>query len=74
MNAALPRRATSCRSHAPRIITVQIKPDKIRDIIGPGGKTIRALTEQTGAHIDVSDTGVCRSRRRTRAASSRPRR
>ena len=44
--------------NAPRIITVQIKPDKIRDIIGPGGKTIRALSEQTGAQIDVSDAGV----------------
>jgi polyribonucleotide nucleotidyltransferase len=37
---------------------VQIKPDKIRDIIGPGGKTIRALTEQTGCQIDVNDAGV----------------
>jgi len=44
--------------HAPRIITVQVKPDKIRDIIGPGGKTIRALVEQTGAQIDISDAGV----------------
>jgi polyribonucleotide nucleotidyltransferase len=44
--------------NAPRIITVQIKPDKIRDIIGPGGKTIRALVEQTGAQIDVSDAGI----------------
>jgi len=44
--------------NAPRIVTVQIKPDKIRDIIGPGGKTIRALVEQTGAQIDVSDAGV----------------
>jgi polyribonucleotide nucleotidyltransferase len=44
--------------NAPRIVTVQIKPDKIRDIIGPGGKTIRALVEQTGAQIDVSDAGI----------------
>jgi polyribonucleotide nucleotidyltransferase len=44
--------------NAPRIVTVQIKPDKIRDIIGPGGKTIRALVEQTGAQIDVSDAGL----------------
>jgi polyribonucleotide nucleotidyltransferase len=44
--------------HAPRIVTVQVKPDKIRDIIGPGGKTIRALAEQTGAQIDVSDSGL----------------
>jgi polyribonucleotide nucleotidyltransferase len=44
--------------HAPRIVTVQIKPDKVRDIIGPGGKTIRAIQEQTGAQIDISDNGI----------------
>ena len=44
--------------NAPRIVTVLVKPDKIRDIIGPGGKTIRAISEQTGAKIDVSDAGV----------------
>ncbi len=43
---------------APRIITVQIKPDKVRDIIGPGGKTIRAIQEQTGAQIDINDNGT----------------
>jgi polyribonucleotide nucleotidyltransferase len=44
--------------NAPRIVTVQIKPDKIRDIIGPGGKTIRGIVEQTGAQIDVDDSGI----------------
>ncbi|ACY16346.1 polyribonucleotide nucleotidyltransferase [Haliangium ochraceum] len=44
--------------NAPRIVTETVKPDKIRDIIGPGGKTIRAIAEQTGAKIDVSDAGV----------------
>ena len=58
MNAVLPAARDELSPNAPRIITVQIKPDKIRDIIGPGGKTIRALVEQTGAHIDVSDSGV----------------
>ena len=58
MNAALPAPRDELSPNAPRIITVQIKPDKIRDIIGPGGKTIRALVEQTGAQIDVSDAGV----------------
>ena len=43
---------------APRIITMKINPSKIRDIIGKGGSTIRALTEETGATIDVSDDGV----------------
>jgi polyribonucleotide nucleotidyltransferase len=44
--------------HAPRIVTVKVKPDRIRDIIGPGGKTIKAIVEQTGASIDVNDSGV----------------
>jgi polyribonucleotide nucleotidyltransferase len=44
--------------YAPRIVTMVIKPDKVRDIIGPGGKTIRAIQEQTGAHIDINDNGT----------------
>jgi polyribonucleotide nucleotidyltransferase len=43
--------------HAPRIFTMQIKPDKIRDVIGTGGKVIRGLVEQTGVKIDIDDTG-----------------
>ncbi len=46
--------------YAPRIITMQISPQKIRDVIGKGGSTIRALTEETGAVIDVSDDGLIR--------------
>jgi len=42
---------------APRIHTIQIPTDKIRDLIGPGGKTIRGIIEQTGVKIDVDDTG-----------------
>ncbi len=45
-------------TYAPRIITIQINPDKIRDVIGPGGKMIRSITEETGAKIDVSDDGT----------------
>lgn len=44
--------------YAPRIITIKINPDKIRDVIGKGGSTIRALTEETGAKIDVEDDGT----------------
>jgi len=44
--------------NAPRIVSIQVKPDKIRDIIGPGGKTIRAIVEQTGAQIDIEDDGT----------------
>ncbi len=43
---------------APRIITLKISPDKIRDVIGPGGKMIRSITEETGAKIDISDDGT----------------
>jgi polyribonucleotide nucleotidyltransferase len=42
---------------APRMETIQVKPDRIRDIIGPGGKVIRAIQETTGAKIDVEDSG-----------------
>ncbi|MEL5849492.1 MAG: polyribonucleotide nucleotidyltransferase [Candidatus Igneacidithiobacillus chanchocoensis] len=44
--------------HAPRIITIRINPDRIRDVIGPGGKIIRALTEETGASVDIQDDGT----------------
>ena len=44
--------------YAPRIITMQVHPDKIRDIIGPGGKMIKQITEETGSKIDIDDTGL----------------
>jgi polyribonucleotide nucleotidyltransferase len=44
-------------AYAPRITTIQINPDKIRDVIGPGGKVIRKITEETGVKIDVEDDG-----------------
>jgi polyribonucleotide nucleotidyltransferase len=44
--------------HAPRVTTLQINKDKIRDIIGPGGKMIREICEVTGAKIDIDDDGV----------------
>ena len=43
--------------YAPRIVTIQISPDKIRDVIGPGGKVIRGIQEKTGAKIDITDDG-----------------
>jgi len=45
-------------AYAPRIFTMQIKPDKIRDVIGTGGKVIRSIVEQTGAKIDIDDSGT----------------
>ncbi|MBF0270892.1 MAG: polyribonucleotide nucleotidyltransferase [Magnetococcales bacterium] len=44
--------------HAPRIFTMKIHPDKIRDVIGTGGKVIRGITEETGCQIDISDDGT----------------
>ncbi|MDG2285386.1 MAG: S1 RNA-binding domain-containing protein, partial [Alphaproteobacteria bacterium] len=44
--------------HAPRVTTIQINKDKIRDIIGPGGKVIREICEVTGAKVDIDDDGV----------------
>jgi polyribonucleotide nucleotidyltransferase len=45
-------------TYAPRIITIQIHPDKIRDVIGKGGSVIRSITEETGAKIDIEDDGT----------------
>ncbi len=44
--------------HAPRIYTMMIKPDKIREVIGTGGKVIRGIIEETGVKIDIDDTGL----------------
>lgn len=48
----------SLSQYAPRIITLHINPDKIRDVIGPGGKVIRKIIEETGASIDLEDDGT----------------
>ncbi len=58
MGEALESARDELNPNAPRIETIQVKPDKIRDIIGPGGKTIRAIQEQTGANVDIDDAGV----------------
>jgi polyribonucleotide nucleotidyltransferase len=58
MAKALPEPRAEISSYAPRIIQIKINPDKIRDVIGPGGKIIRSLVEETGAKIDVSDDGT----------------
>jgi polyribonucleotide nucleotidyltransferase len=57
MLAVIPKARTEMSPYAPRITTIMINPDKIRDIIGPGGKMIRKITEETGAQIDVEDDG-----------------
>jgi polyribonucleotide nucleotidyltransferase len=48
----------SVSGHAPRIITIKVKPEKIREIIGPGGKVIRGIIEATGVKMDVEDDGT----------------
>jgi polyribonucleotide nucleotidyltransferase len=48
----------SVSGHAPRIITLKVRPDKIREIIGPGGKVIRGIIEATGVKMDVEDDGT----------------
>jgi polyribonucleotide nucleotidyltransferase len=58
MEQTLPSAREAISPHAPRIIKIKINPDKIRDVIGPGGKVIRALVEETGAKIDVEDDGT----------------
>jgi len=58
MAVALPESRRDISRFAPRIETIQVRVDKIRDIIGPGGKMIRAITEQSGAQINVDDHGL----------------
>ena len=58
MLEALAEPRKSLNPFAPRIITMQINPDKIKDVIGSGGKVIRSIVEQTGAKIDIEDNGT----------------
>jgi polyribonucleotide nucleotidyltransferase len=58
MEKAMPAPRKDVSGYAPRIVTLHIKPDKIREVIGPGGKVIRGLVEQTGCKIDIEDDGT----------------
>ncbi len=58
MNKAINAPREHMSEHAPRIVTFKINPDKIRDVIGKGGATIRSITEETGATVDISDDGT----------------
>lgn len=58
MTAVLAQPRTDISAHAPRIVTLKIRVDKIRDVIGPGGKVIRSIIEETGVKIDVEDDGT----------------
>ena len=58
MNKYISSHREEMSEFAPRIITMRVSKDKIRDVIGKGGATIRALTEDTGATIDIQDDGT----------------
>jgi polyribonucleotide nucleotidyltransferase len=58
MEQALAAPRTDVSQHAPRITTLKIRVDRIRDVIGPGGKVIRGIIEETGVKIDVEDDGT----------------
>lgn len=60
MNEAIAKPRQEMSEFAPRIVTMRINPDKIRDVIGKGGVTIRSITEETGATIDIDDDGTVR--------------
>jgi polyribonucleotide nucleotidyltransferase len=58
MRQTLAEPRTEMSQYAPRIMTIQINPEKIGEVIGPKGKTIRSIQEQTGAQINIEDSGV----------------
>ena len=58
MNKVIQSSRNEVSENAPRFVTIQVKSDKVRDVIGKGGATIRSLTEETGAVIDIDDTGM----------------
>ena len=58
MRETIPEPRKDLSRHAPRIVTLKVKQEKIRDIIGPGGKTIRSIVDQTGVKVDVEDSGI----------------
>ncbi len=60
MDNAIAKPREELSPHAPRVVTVQIPIEKIKDVIGPGGKMIRSIIEETGAEIDVEDDGTVR--------------
>src|SRR5579885_42548 len=60
MNQVIDKPRAEMSEFAPRITTIKIHPDKIRDVIGKGGVTIRSITEETGTTIDIDDDGTIR--------------
>ncbi len=58
MRETLPEPRKDLSRHAPRIVTLTVKQERIRDVIGPGGKNIRSIVDQTGVKVDVEDSGI----------------
>jgi polyribonucleotide nucleotidyltransferase len=58
MNEAIDAPRDHISPHAPAILTVNVKPDKIREIIGPGGKTIRMIQAETNTRVEIDDSGL----------------
>ncbi len=73
MNAVLDKPRDEVSEFAPRYTTIKINPDKIRDVIGKGGATIRSITETTGASIDITDDGIVKIASIDRAAGDEAR-
>ena len=69
MGKAIDSSRETVNEHAPRITTIMVPKDKIRDVIGTGGKVIREITEETGAKIDIDDDGSIKVAATTSAAS-----
>jgi polyribonucleotide nucleotidyltransferase len=57
MEATIDKPRSEISPYAPRVVVLQIDPEKIRDVIGPGGRVIKRITEETGAEIDINDSG-----------------
>ncbi|ROR32096.1 polyribonucleotide nucleotidyltransferase [Inmirania thermothiophila] len=74
MDAVISRPRSDMSPYAPRIISFKIDPEKIRDVIGKGGATIRSITEETGTTIDIDDDGTVRIASVDKAASDEARR
>jgi len=58
MNQALPEKRNTLKEHAPQIVTIHIEKDQIGELIGPGGKNIRSISETSGSEISVNDDGI----------------
>ncbi len=73
MNAVIDKPRETMSDYAPRYVTIKINPDKIRDVIGKGGATIRSITEETGCTVDINDDGTVKIASNDSAAAEKAR-